>query len=146
MFRVSPVIDIDAYVARAATAFCHNVAFRRQQRGLVSVSPTISSLIRVRPLPQLTNRSFLSKNTNNLGINEGDSNIQTQRYHPLIRIGTLLQDQLDEHIGATIQNAGVAWLDKDWKGVTESLGQAATAFTDFTTTDTTTGSCDLHPL
>ncbi|KAG7343260.1 hypothetical protein IV203_021205 [Nitzschia inconspicua] len=147
MFRKSPVIEVDAYVARSTTALSPNVAFRRQQRRLVSVSPTISSLIRIRPLPRLTNRSFLPKSTttNNLSINENYSNIQTQHDHPLIQIGTLIQDRLDENIGATIQNAGMAWLDKDWKGVTESLGQTATALTDFTRTDTR-GDCDLHPL
>eukprot|EP00539_Tryblionella_compressa_P007509 CAMPEP_0178774292 /NCGR_PEP_ID=MMETSP0744-20121128/23571_1 /TAXON_ID=913974 /ORGANISM="Nitzschia punctata, Strain CCMP561" /LENGTH=154 /DNA_ID=CAMNT_0020431173 /DNA_START=93 /DNA_END=556 /DNA_ORIENTATION=+ len=48
-------------------------------------------------------------------------------HHPLISVGNLLVDQLDESVGTAMIHAGEAWSSGDWEGVAESVERASIA-------------------
>jgi hypothetical protein len=67
--------------------------------------------------------------------------------HPLNAIGSIFQEELDdESVGKNFQQAGLAWADKDWGGVTDSLGQAAVALSDYAEKTPAAASTDTPPL
>lgn len=47
--------------------------------------------------------------------------------HPLITIGRIFQARVDESAGRAVVRAGSAWLERDWDGVADALGEASKA-------------------
>lgn len=86
-------------------------------RSAVSYNPCTGALLMASP----------SEDHNGGGIEDNDQ----QQHHPLMEIAVLLADRVDQQICTRILHAGRAWLDKDWDGVTASLGEAADALTSY---------------
>jgi hypothetical protein len=100
---------------------------------------TTSSSPSIQPIQHLRqqDRLFLSRMNNN----DCDLEHIHNRRHPLTNIGAILQDKLDDHVGAAFAQSGSAWLEKDWEGVTVALEEASLAISQHIR-DTTSLSAD----